>query len=480
MSFNCWAQTLEKSLYKAHCTMYGGNIYSYGLSMQNKITRLTVYKMDKALKITDSAGFDLGKYNLSDYLQLSSDTLHDYLNIYLQRKEKKLVQVIRFNKYFKQMANIENVDIARLNSISAFESEIFYYRKDIYSVKVSSSDTAGRQFYLNKYTLKSDLKNFEYDFKWQFPFEKKNINSAHIILVNSRLVMLYVNVIEGPKSGQWLLKVNPLNGSLIHGTKIGIKGDADFYSFGAVYTDSVSGIIYILGQKFPATDFSQKDNKFSIGGKPFTTLYLAKRDSASEIISRDEFKIPVIEPKGNKIANAYILRPANFRKTENNFRFETDVYKGNSPGCYRYCNTISNTITSNEDKLSMDKSAVTSNTLIEKYYFNNDNADMNGKLCSDSLSEFEKIYYKFIPFKVKAGFKLDETGSPEWLLHKSASQKGIESYALLKQDKKVYQLQKPEEINKSENPYGLRLSDTRYILTRQIAEDKFQLKLFTW
>ncbi|MBA3665663.1 MAG: hypothetical protein H0W61_15875, partial [Bacteroidetes bacterium] len=447
---------------------------------RDKNTSLKVYKSDGSLKISDSLTVDLGKHNVTDFLQLSSDTLHDFLNIYLQRKEKKLVQIIRLNKQFKLVANIESVDIARLNSISAFESEIYYHKKDVYSVKVSNSDTLGKQFYLNKYTLKSELKNFEYELKWQFPFEKKNINSAHIILVTSKFVMLYVNVTGTAKAGQWILKIDPVKGLLIHGTRLSVKGDKNFYSFGSLCQDTVAGMIYILGQKLLETDFSQKDNKINIAGKPFVTVFLAQMDSASEIIKRDEFKVPVLEQKGNKTPSAYLLRQQNLRKTnEGNFLFETDIYKGNNY-CYLYCNTLSNTITLSEDKLLMDKGAVTTNTLIEKFYFTTDKADMNGRLCVDSLSEYEKIYYKSMPFVVKAGFKTDATGTSQWLLKKSDSKKGVENFTVLKQDKKIYNLITAGELLKAENPTALIFNLGQYIIFRQPAEDKFEIKLSGW
>jgi hypothetical protein len=466
---------------KGGCILFSGNVYAYGIINSGKGAKLSVYKISTELKMLDSLVMDLGKHSLEDFLLTSSDTLHGYLNIYLQRKEKKLVTVARFNRQFKLIANIENVDIARLNSISAFQEEIFYNEQDVYNIKISNSDSAGRQFFLNKYTLKSDQKNFEYDQKWQFPFERKNIHSAHIIGVVKNQVVLYVNIIEGQKAGQWILKIDRRTGTLVRGTKIGNKGDTGFYSFGAIEADTALGSVYIIGQKFAVTELSQKENKIANAGKPFATVYLANIDSTGEMVTREEFKMPVTETKGNKTANAYILKQYNFQKTaEGNFIFTTDIYKGSGLGCYAYCNTLSNTITLVDEKLTLDKSAVTSNSVIEKYYFTADKSDMNGKICSDSLADFEKIYYKHIPLPVKVAFKQDGSGIPAWIVKKSDTKKMTEDLTVVRSEKKILQAQKLEEIGKSENPQVLVISKERFFITRQITFDKLELKLLTW
>lgn len=480
LSFSLKAQKSELFLQKAECKVWKGQIYAYGLSSNSKNTSFIIYKLSTQLTKTDSIQIDLGKANKDDFLKIYADTLHDLLNVYVQKKEKKLVQIFRLNKDFKLIAKIENVDVARINSIAAFESEIVYTRTNVYTVKASYSDTSGKQFYLNKYTLKSELTNFEYDFTWQFPFEKKNINSAHIISVSKSHVLLYVNVTEGIKRGQWLLKINALKGTLIKGTKINPKGDQSFYAYGNIYTDTLTQTVYVTGQKFPETDLSQKDNKTNITSKPQATIYLMQMDSMAELVSRDEFKIPIMEQKGNKTATAYILRTEKLSKTkEGSFIIQNDIYKGNQP-CFRYCNSMVSTLTLVDDKLIIDKGAISSNTLIEKYYFNADQADMNGKLCYDSILNFEKIYYRPLPFKIKTAFKLDETETPVWLLKKSDFKKGIEDYSFLSKVNKAFQLTKTQEILKQEQPGIFILSKTKYLLFRQKSEEVFEISINSW
>lgn len=459
-----------------------GQLFAIGLQEENKTTVCKIYRIDNALKINDSSSVNIGRDEIEDYLQLNSDSLHGFLNIYLQKKDKKLVRILRFDKQLKLVADIPEVDIARLNSISAFENEIFYHGKDVYTIKVINTDSAGTQFYLNKWSLKSGFKNFEYTQTWQFPFEKKNIAVSHILMVNKKFVLLYVNVGSGPKLGQWLLKVNSTDGTLIRGTKINAKKDTAFYSFGRFYLDTVVGSVTICGQKIPATDFSFKENKLS-GSKSVALLYLAEMDSTGEMTTREEFKIPVVDVKsqGSKVAGSYIFRVNDFIKTrDKGFVFELDIFKGVGENCFAYCNTSNYNLTLKDEKLMLEKNVIAPNPNIEKYYFNTDKLDMSGKICYDSLLKLEKIYYRNISLPVKMAFKKDTEGNPVWVLRKSDAKKGIENFSVLSPVKKIYQITKIEEINRAEQAVFYKVSDNNFILCRQVAGDKMQLKLFTW
>ena len=160
-----FGQEFELHLSKAGSLFWQGNIYCYGF--QN--TTFKIYKLNSQLKTNDSLSVEMGKINSENYLKISADTLHNFLNIYLQQKEKMQVSILRLNKNFELLAYIENVDIARLNNTVLFSDEIFYYKNCVYSIK-TQSDTSGKQFYLNKYELKSEKEHFDYQFKWQFPF----------------------------------------------------------------------------------------------------------------------------------------------------------------------------------------------------------------------------------------------------------------------------------------------------------------------
>jgi hypothetical protein len=479
ISFTVRAQTLDLSLVKGNYTLFKGNIYAFGFSLKGKSTNLMVYKMNRDLKINDSLIADLGKTNPEDFLQITSDTLHDFLNIYLQKKEKKLVRVLRYDKNLKQVADVADVDIARLNAIAAFETEIFYHRKDVYTIKAVSQDSSGKQFYLNKYTLKAEDKNFEYEQKWQFPFERKNINSAHVVSVNKQFVLLYVNVSDGSKKGQWILKINTAAGTLIRGTRLSFKGDPGFYALGNILADSTDGTVYAMGQKLSESEFDQKGNRLSLLNKPAVVLYLSRIDSTGELLDKNEYKIPIVEPKGNKTPNSYLVRLQKLKKKDQNLSFDLDIYKGSNVGCYLYCNTTSHNLVW-EEGFVLEKTSVSTNTLIEKYYFNKDKLDMNGKICVDSLNEFEKFYYKNIPFEVKTGYKLDDLNNSVILLKKSDAKKAQDNYSVLNTVNKNLVLTRIDDINKNEEPGIIVLSPKFYLIKRQVAPDKFQVKIGAW
>lgn len=477
-----FGQTQQFNFYNGNSQLFNKQLYSFGIQTQKQNALCIIYKLDLNLKNRDSLKIDLGKIQPEDFLQLYSDTLHDFLNIYVQQKNKKLVTVLRFNKAFERVATIENVDIARLNSISAFENELFYYKKDVYTIK-NQTDTSGKQFYLNKFSLKSEIKNFEYEFKWQFPFERKNINSAHIFYADSNAVFIYVNVSGGVKFGQWILKINAKTGKLIRGTKLNDKGETATYQFGGYYLDSTKKTLSLLGQNFTQAQFDQKENKLAISNAPFVSVYLIEIDSAGEVLLKQNFKLPINEPKttSKKIISNYIFRINSVNKDkEGSITFEADVYKNTDNAlCFLYSNTSQYHLRLEEDNLLLEKSSLGTNLMIEKYYFNNDKMDMNGKICVDSLSQFETLFYKNLNFPVKKQFKIVDDNSI-WLLSRSDLKKNVINYTTLNPVNKIYQLNKVDDILKSKEPLLINLSSSQFIIATQEELGKYQIKLVEW
>lgn len=482
ITLSFFSQTKQFNLSKCNCQLYKGNIYSFGLLDQKLNAVCMIYKLNSQLKVLDSLSVDLGKNATGHFLQLFSDTLHDLLNVYIQQKDKKQITIIRLNNSFERLATIENVDVARLNSISAFDSELFYFKNSVYTIK-HQTDTSGKQFYLNKYSLKSDLKNFDYEPKWQFPFERKNINSAHIFYADTNAVLLYVNVNGGNRFGQWILKVNAKTGKLIRGTKLNDKGETSSYQFGTFFMDTVKRTATFLGQRFTQAQLDQKANKLAISNTPFVSIYLIEIDSAGEVLSKQDFKIPINEPKtvSKKVVSNYLLRFCSLKKNkEGVFSFETDIYKNtDNTLCYLYANTTVYKLIPEEETLLLEKNTVGTNQMIEKYYFNTDKMDMNGKICIDSLSQFETFFYKTTNFQVKKHFVNTDNGQ-RWLLTRSDIKKKTINYSSLGPVNKLYQLSVLDDILKSKDPSMHVLPNSQAIISSQEEETKFQLKLIIW
>ena len=87
-----FAQQVQLNLSKGNTCLFGGNIFSFGFSSQKQGTAFCIYKIDTKLKIKDSLIINTGKVPAENYLDLYADTLHNFLNIYLQQKETKTVK----------------------------------------------------------------------------------------------------------------------------------------------------------------------------------------------------------------------------------------------------------------------------------------------------------------------------------------------------------------------------------------------------
>lgn len=476
-------QTKHFSLTNGNCQLFNGAIFCYGISAQNQAARFLIYKLDPQLKLTDSLFIEAGKGTPDDYLPTYSDTLHDYLNIYFQKKDKKAVTVLRFNKKFELIARIDNVDIARLNNTSIFGGKAHYFKNSVYSIK-TEKDTSGTQFYLNKYALKSETTNYDYEFKWQFPFERKNIRSAHIFFANKNHALLFVVVEDGTKAGQWVLRISAETGKLEKATKLNEKGETSSYLFGISFIDKNYKSVSIAGQKFTEAQYSPKQNKLSILNAPTSAIYYLEIDSLGEIAKRQDFKVPINDVKTGvkKTANGYLLRFYNINKApDGSISLGADIFKSmNSNLCYLYSNTNIFNLLPVEDNFNLEKNSISPDLQVEQYYFNTDKLDMNGKLCIDSLTEFEELFFKPLAFPVKQQFKTDAEKNPLWILSKHTTKKNEVNYSFLSPVKKIYQLSIIETLNEVSNPVLLPLSSGSFIICHQAEEGKYQLKLYNW
>lgn len=439
--------------------------------------------MNNQLKTLDSLNIKLGKIGIENYLQIYSDTLHDYLNIYLQEKEKQSVTLFRFSKKFELLATLENINVARLNNSDLFGLNFLYFKNTVYSLK-TIIDTSGKQFYLNKYALQTELKNFDYELKWQFPFERKNINSAHIFYANNYFVLLHVNVLQGLKTGQWVLKINSETGKLIRGTKLNSRGETNSYEFGISVIDTVNKTIQLMGQKFTDKQLNQKENKLAISDAAFATVYSIEIDSLGDISDNRELKIPIVDNKtgAKKSTSNYLLRFNHLAKNGvGKTSFETDIFKSsNNSKCYLYVNTTQFNFTVVDENLVLEKNVITSNPLIEQFYYTKDKLDINGKLCFDSILAFENVFYKNLILPIKQCYKTDESSNSLWVLRKSNAKKNSTTFSFLSPLKKTYQLSIISEILNSQNPLFIALSNNLFLISSQIEEHKYDIKLFSW
>ena len=443
----------------------------------------SIYKFNSQFSITDSVQIEISKKPNETYLQLHSDTLHNFLNIYLQKENQNTVQVLRFDPQLKLLCSLPAIDVARLNNTSLFDSDVLHFNEEVYSVKIIS-DSSGKQFYINKFKLVSSEKNFDYEMSWQFPFERKNVQQAHLIYINKKHVYVYVDVSQGIKKGQWLLKLNALNGQLIRASKINDKGETNTYFFGNHYFDTGNQSLHLIGMQLSGTQYNYEKNILKIDDLTFTSLYHLELDSLGDIQDKQIFKIPIIlmTSGAKKISSSTFLKINTLKKNgEGRLVFQGDVFKSTGGSkCFFYVNSIPFSLSYTEIGFVMDKNTITANKMIEDYYFVKDHLDLNGRMCADSLSQFTKLVYQNPSIPIKIAFKTDPENNSLYLLNKHSFNKNNVNYSVLSPVKKIYQLTGIEDIAEHKFPGISFLSKDQYVIFHQSEDQKFQLKLYTW
>src|SRR5436190_1207002 len=320
-------QVKELWLSNAGSCFFSGHIYSFGLRSTDRGCELKVYRIDPSLNITDSASTQIQRSNPGEFLQLTADTLYDRVNIYIQRKEKKEARIVRFTRSLKEEENIPSVEIARLNSSQMFGAGALYSKNVVYDVK-TEKDSSGQQFYLNKYELKNQPGNFDYSFKWQFPFERKDVKFAHVFYSDRKAVwiMAWRENEKGP--AQWILMINASNGFLLKALKVSDKPENGILHFGQYYSDPGSKNILLTGQ------VTGNQNKQT---GPFAELYLMELDSMCQLNWKQNFRIstaPAV-PGNKKEAPVELIRISKLERAPLNIKLQTDLYQP-SGVCFRY------------------------------------------------------------------------------------------------------------------------------------------------
>ncbi|MDI1354915.1 MAG: hypothetical protein PSX36_08355 [bacterium] len=481
IALRAFPQSLELQLQHANSQKFTGSLYVYGFKNGEKNAVVAIYRLDSLLNKTDSSFLDIGKVSTADFLDLYSDTLHNFLNIYLQEKEKKLVSILRFNRLFEKVALINSVDVARLNSAGVFANDVLYEGQNVYAIKIEG-DSTGKQFFLNKYTLKSEFQNFEYTFKWQFPFERKNVESAHIFFTTSKHVYLFVHR-SGEMPGQWVLQIDAQTGKFVRGSKLNEKNETNTYEYTTSLFEAKKRSLVLFGQKFNDKELKAGDQKLSFTSQSQVNLFFAEIDSSGEVKTRQEFKIPIISQKGEQTnSEGFILRmPSIQRNKFGDYLVEADLFKLQFPDeCFRYVNTLPLIFKSSEEKLVLQKTTINSNKNIDDLYATRDKMDKNGRLCYEDNFYHDRLFFQRLISPGKLAFKTDTGQQPMWVLIKSDPKKNKIHYFVLRPKPKIYQLEKTASIESSSRPNFITLSPSRFVITRQVDSGKYELKLYNW
>jgi hypothetical protein len=213
-------------------------------------------------------------------------------------------------------------------------------------------------------------------------------------------------------------------------------------------------------------------------------LFITSIDSTGTVIDNTELNYPILEAKGyvNKSNSHYILRTTKFNINQSQgFDMIADVFKSSlNQYCYNYTNSLHLKLNLIDGKLITTKNTIGTQLLIEKYQITNDKFDMNGKICIDSLYDFEKIFNKSMQSEMVVGFKTDEVGNPIWLMKKVEANKGSLNVSVLSPVKKVYQLTNLFSLKSEENPSIIKLNEQKFLIGRQVEANKFLLQINNW
>lgn len=424
------AQTITKNLLKANAYQYRNTIYVYGYDQQKSNLVFKCFAFDHSLHMKDSVDFSLGNYVVSNFLDISIDSLHHFINIYFQlANEKNKVTLLRLNDTLGKVCIAKDYDANHINSMIVFNDEKYNYNNDLYVIK-TNKDSMGIQFYLNKYHVKSILKPFEYIDKWQFAFDHQFIHQAHLIYVDSAIVMVYVNVIDGLKKGQWILRINAVTGKIIKGTRLSQKLDSKNYLYSNSIYDTKTKRIAIIGSVYESgmIDFLKNTSSFTNLSKRHQ-LFITTIDSIGEVISKAEKLIVLpLQTNNSTSTNSYHLKIREFKITVNGFDVWADIYNQALPNTFVYYSSWHIDILGNEVGYNIVPSKLLIATSAIPKFISYVKGDNYGKFALNNISDYDQFKYKSLLNKVVIKTDLDNLGNSFFILKKTDIMLGTTNY----------------------------------------------------
>jgi hypothetical protein len=412
------AQSIDLPIISAKHILYSSKVYIAGIQ-QLKSTSLKVYQLSPQLKLMDSVQVELKTTKPLSFVEL--DTLSDHLNVFVQEQKSTKVSVYRFTKKLKLVASSENESVTTINALGLFAHDYYHLGSFLYTIK-KNTDSAGNNFFLHKYKAIDPTKINKYEVVWQFPFERKFIQSIKIIDVKFDILFCYVNINSGKKAGQWLLQINANSGKLLHANKI--SSDNSFYSSGKLLFDTLSTSFVMIGQKL-VKSATEAYSPIITPKLPNQLLgYYIKLDTTGALLDQQEFKLLIsnqklMKPGVKKVEDKYLFKVQALTGSlsEDNINLELDFYKNDdASNCLSYCNTLTKKINF-EPVIKLDNPTLTNNLELEKFYFNTLEADPTGKVCFDSLANLPNWFYGK-PADSKLHFATEENAKPFWYLKK--------------------------------------------------------------
>lgn len=476
-------QSIKQNLLLTNALAFHHNIYTYGYEQSKSNLLFKCYSYDSQLRQQDSIAFDLGKHTTADYLEISVDTLHDVLNFYFQlANQKNVVSLLRVNDSLQKIGSAENYDANHINSLTVFDDEKYSFKEDMYIIR-TNTDTSGKQFYLSKYHVKDMTKPFEYDYKWQFAFERKYIHRASIVYADSNQVIVYAHVFDGLKKGQWILRINANSGEIIKGTKLTNKGDTRYFLMSNIVVSNKGKNIDVIGSIYDASmmDFKNKTQNFTNQSKAHK-LFLVCIDSIGDVITRAEKAFPLpIQTKSVEGLKSFHVKVREFKKLkDNNFDVWLDVYEQSKPLQFCYYSSWHIDIAPDDVDYAFTPAKFFISTSAIPGYISFEKGDTYGKFILNDISEYDKFKYQkpLNPFVMNT--QIDDLGNSSYLLKKTNLMSASKSYNYITMGKKGLEnkvILKSEQGQKASIYFYKKNGYISFITN--IANTEFELKLNT-
>lgn len=486
-----FGQSINRVLLKPNSLQFRNNIYVFGFTQDKNDLNFKLYKASTDLSKLDSISNTLGKEKAENLLEITADTLHGYLNFYFQKvNSKNLATLVRYSDSLKLITKVEHFESNKINSLTTFENEIYTYKNSTYTIR-TSEDSLGKQFYLTKYNVISNQKPFEYKQVWQYPLEKRNINTTHVFYADSEVVFIYVTILSGERKGQWILKLNSQNGTIIKGIKLNANGDDRNYILNTFHYDPKEKELLVVGNIYTKPQLDLETKVFAFTGlNKENTFFFIKIDGTNEVSSRDQKTIPISviapvvkaagKPGPPPFYHIKIKELKRISKTE--YELYCNVYKSTT-GSLMFLYEGGFSLDAGIDEMGIELKAgkIFNNVFPFTNLVNSDPKDINGKIELGSILEFDKFLYKKPIADVEKQFGKDDLKNSKWIICKSDIKTGINSFYFTFVGPKGIENKLLLQESKYNNPAVYKIKNDKLILFNYNQETSlFTLSIANW
>ncbi len=425
------AQVVQKPLLRSGAFQFNHQVYLYGYEQAQQNLLFKCYAYSPQLICHDSIRLDLGKHTPADFLDISTDTLHGGINFYFQRAGgENTLALLRTSPALVKTGLAEHVDANHVNTVTAFDDEKYACGNDIYVIK-TVPDSTGRQFFLSKYSTRYAAQSFDYDFRWQFAFERQFIHRAAVVYADSSVVMVYVNVTDSTKKGQWLLRIDARTGKLVRGTRLNYKGDNRYFLYSNAFYDRRSKAMTCVGNIYPQAviNFKTGQADFSSGARNHQ-LFVIKIDSLGDIVLRSEKPLPLPVPVTKAGAGtSYHLKVRQLTPMpDKKIAAWTDLYEMGPDHVLRYYTSWYLGLDESDAGYEITPGKFSVCTSAVPGLISNTGGDMYGKFLLRNPAQYDQWLYARPLLPVVVQTALTATGDPVYTLLKKDLNAGIMTY----------------------------------------------------